>query len=91
MQLRQEFIVGKVEEGFDFKSTATNIKLKIQSPVLTRYNSRQLLGELIRLGYSSGQYIKFARVSKRTTVQDVAEITFVSEDTRQRLLQQLVF
>jgi hypothetical protein len=32
MQLLQECVVRKVEKGFDFKSTATNKKLKIQRP-----------------------------------------------------------
>jgi hypothetical protein len=47
-------------------------KVRIQSEILTKHNSRQLLGELIRLGYSSGHNIEFVGVSKRHAAQDVS-------------------
>ena len=87
MQLRNEYVIGKVEKGFDFNSTSTSRKVRIQSPVLSRYNSRQLLGELIRLGFTSGKHIEFAGVSKRSNDQDFADITLVVEETRQLLVQ----
>jgi hypothetical protein len=52
--LRSEYVVGKIEKGFDFNSTSFSRKIKIQSPILTQYNSRHLLAELICLGYASG-------------------------------------
>jgi hypothetical protein len=52
--LRSEYVVGKIKKGFNFNSTSSSRKIRIQSPILTRYNSRHLLAELIRLGYASG-------------------------------------
>ena len=41
------YVIGKIEKGFDFSSTATNRKLVLKSSVLCQYSSRALLGELI--------------------------------------------
>ena len=91
LQLKHEFVIGKVEKGFDFKSTSASQKIKIQSSILTKYNSRFLLAELIRLGYTSGQTMEFVGISKRLTDQDFAEITLVTEDTKELLLRSPVF
>jgi hypothetical protein len=86
VQLKHEYVIGKVEKGFDFKSTSTNRKIRIQSLVLFRYNSRQLLGDLIKLGFNSGMNIEFDGISKRFAEQDFAEITLVMEEMRPHLL-----
>jgi hypothetical protein len=89
--IKNEYVIGKVEKGFDFNSTSSSRKIKIQSPILTRYNSRHLLAELIRLGYASGHIMEFVGVSKRTPEQDFAEITLVAEETRTYLLTSPIF
>jgi hypothetical protein len=91
LQLKQEFIIGKVEKDFEFTSTATNRKLKIQSSIFANYISRQSLSKLIRLGCMSGQQIEFAGVSKHLPNQDYAEITLITVETQQHLLQRPVF
>jgi hypothetical protein len=53
LQLKQEYVIGKVEKAFEFKSTSANRKLKIQSPILTKYNFCQLFWKLIWLEYTS--------------------------------------
>jgi hypothetical protein len=89
--IKNEYIIGKVEKGFDFNSTSSSRKIKIQSPILTRYNSQYLLIELIQLGYASGHIMEFVEVSKRTPEQDFAEITLVAEETRTYLLTSPIF
>ena len=54
--------------------------IKIQSPFLTRYNSRYFLAELIRLSYALGQVVEFIGISKQTTEHDFTKITLVAED-----------
>jgi hypothetical protein len=89
--LRTKYVVGKIENCFDFNSTSSSRKIKIQSPILIRYNSRHLLAELICLGYASGQVMEFVGVSKCTPEQDFAEITLVAEDTKSYLLSSPIF
>jgi hypothetical protein len=89
--LRNKYVVGKIEKGFGFNSTSSSRKIKIQSPILTRYNSRHLLAKLIRLGYASSQVMEFVGVSKRIPEQDFAEITLVTEDTKNYLLSSPIF
>ena len=81
------YVIGKVEKGFDFPSTAANRKLCLASPALTRYTSRSLLGELIRLGYLCGATLEFIGVTKRTRDLDRAEITVASAPTKKYLLE----
>lgn len=38
------YTISTVEKGFDFPSTANNRRLELQSPILAKYTSRQLLG-----------------------------------------------
>jgi hypothetical protein len=91
LQLRNKYVIGKIEKGFDFKSTSISRKIRIQSSVLIKYTSRLLLAELIRLGYASGQTMEFVGVSKRLTEQDSIEITLVTEDTKTLLLRSFLF
>ena len=80
------YVIGKIEKGFDFSSTATNRRLCLTSPVLTTYTSHSLLGELIRLGYLCGATLEFIGVSKRTRDLDTADVTVASDITKQYLL-----
>jgi hypothetical protein len=89
--LRSEYVVGKIEKGFNFNSTSSSGKIKIQSLILTRYNSHHLLAELICLGYASGQVMEFVGISKQTPEQDFAEITLIAEDTKNYLLSSPIF
>jgi hypothetical protein len=91
LQLKHEYVIGKLEKGFDFASTSISRKIKIQSSILTQYTSRYLLAELICLGYSSSQSMEFAGVSKRYTKQDFAEITLVTEATKDLLLRSPIY
>jgi hypothetical protein len=85
------YVIGKVEKGFDFPSTANNRRLGLQSPTLSTYTSRHLLRDLIRLGYLAGHNLEFIGVAKRSLDQDTAEITVASETTKQYLLQTPIF
>ena len=89
--LKTEYMIGKIEKGFDFNSTSSSRKIQIQSPILTRYSSRHLLVELIRLGYASRQIMEFVGVSKCTLEQDFVEITLVAEDTKNYLLSSPIY
>lgn len=80
-----EKVVGKAEKGFEFNSTAINRRLRMQSPALSNFASRQLLAKLIKLGYSSGQNLEFIGVSKRTKDQTYADITVAAEHTKNHL------
>ncbi|KAG0573628.1 hypothetical protein KC19_VG194900 [Ceratodon purpureus] len=80
------YTIEKVEKGFDFLSTATNHRLKLQSPILARYTSRQLLGELPRLKYLAGINLKFIGITKRTKEMETTEITVASNLTKRYLL-----
>lgn len=80
------YVVDKVEKGFDFPSTTANRKLELKSPILSRYTSRQLLGELTRLGYLAGANLEFVGVSKRTKELKTAEITLASDTSKRYLL-----
>jgi hypothetical protein len=86
-----EYVVGKVEKGFEFSSTANNRRLGLQSPILIKYTSRTLLRELIRLGYLSGHNLEFIGVAKRTLEQNTAEVTVASNATKQYLFQTPIF
>lgn len=55
--------------------------------MLNRFNSRQLLGELIRLGYSSGQSLEIIGVAKKSQEQVTADITVASERTKVYMTQ----
>lgn len=81
------YVIGKVEKGFDFASTASNRRLSLTSPILARFSSRALLGELIRLGYLYGNPLEFVSVSKRTRELVSAEITVASISTKNYLLE----
>jgi hypothetical protein len=59
-----EYVVGKVEKGFEFSSTANNRRLGLQGPTLTKYTSHHLLRELIRLGYLEGHNLEIIGVAK---------------------------
>lgn len=83
----REYVVGKAEKGFEFNSTAINRRLKMHSPALGNLTSRQLLAELIKLGYSSGNNLEFIGVSKRTKEQTSADITVADENTKLYLRQ----
>ena len=41
-----EYVIGKVENGFDFSTSTFNRHLKFKSKVLSNFTSRQLLGEM---------------------------------------------
>ena len=61
-----EYVIGKVEKGFDFTTSAFNRHLKFQSEVLSSFTSRQLLGEMTQLGYLSRANLEFVGIAKRT-------------------------
>jgi hypothetical protein len=63
----------------------------LQSPTLTKYTSRHLLKELIRLGYLSGYNLEFIGVAKKTLEQNTAEVTVASDNTKQYMLMTLIF
>jgi hypothetical protein len=91
LQLRNEFVIGKVEKGFYFTSTSVSRKIKIQSPVLTTFTSCHLLADLIQMGYSSGHNMEIAGISKRSTEQDHAKITLVTETAKDLLMCSPIF
>lgn len=82
-----EYVVGKAEKGFELNSTAINRRLRLQSPALANLSSRQLLAELIKLGYASGSNLEFIGVAKRTKEQTTADITVAAENTFNYLRQ----
>lgn len=82
-----EYVIGKVEKGFEFTSSAINRRLKLKSSILSSFSSRQLLGELTQLGYASGANLELIGVSKRTREQDTAEVTLASEGSKQYILE----
>jgi hypothetical protein len=63
----------------------------LQSPTLTKYTSRHLLKELIRLGYLSGYNLEFIGVAKKTLEQNTAEVTVASDNTKQYMLMTPIF
>jgi hypothetical protein len=77
-----EYVIGKVEKGFDFPYIANNRRLGLHSPTLSNYTSRHLLRELIRLGYLVGHNLEFIGVAKRYLAQDSAQITVASKATK---------
>ena len=81
-----EYVIGKVEKGFDFTSAPFNRRLKLKSEALSNYTSRQLLGELTQLGYIVGTNLKFVGIAKRTKEQDTAEVTLASDISKQYLM-----
>lgn len=82
-----QYVIGKVEKGYDFPSTASNRKLLLKSPSLAQFTSRQLLGELTRLGYIVGANLEFVGVTKRSKELEYAEITVASDRTKKYLLE----
>jgi hypothetical protein len=81
------YVIGKIEKGFDFPSTAANRRFHLESPILARYASRNLLGKLICLGYLCGANLEFIGVSKRTKELESSEITVASAYTKRYLLE----
>ena len=81
------YVIGKIEKGFEFSSTATNRRLSLASSIIARYASRLLLGELIQLGYICGATLEFIGVSKHTDEMETAEIIVASTATKQYLLE----
>jgi hypothetical protein len=81
------YVIGKIEKGFEFPSIAANCRLGLSSPILARYTSRQLLGELIHLEYLCGATLEFIGVSKRTKELESAEITVASAATKKYLIE----
>ena len=86
-----EYVIAKVEKGFEFVSTTINRKLKIQSHVLSLYSSRDLLGELTKLGYLFGANLEFIGISKKLQHQNHAEITIASEQSKKYLLATSIY
>lgn len=80
------YVIGKVDKGFEFPSTASNIKLLFKSLAPSNYTSRELLSELTRLSYIGGNNLEFVGVTKRTKYVDYAEVTLASDKSRQYLL-----
>ena len=76
------YVIGKIEKGFEFSTTAANRRLSLASPILARFSSRALLGELIRLGYLCGTPLEFIGVAKRTKELETGEITVASLPTK---------
>jgi hypothetical protein len=81
------YVIGKIEKGFKFSSTATNRRLSLANPILARYASRALMGELIRLDYLCRATLEFIGVSKRTKELETAEIIVASTSTKRYLLE----
>jgi hypothetical protein len=86
-----DYVVGKVEKGFEFASTANNRRMGFQSPTLATYTSKHLLHELIKLGYLVGYDLEFIGVAKRTLEQNTAKVTVVLDTTKQYLLQTSIY
>ena len=84
------YVIGKIEKGFEFSSTATNRRLSLASPILAQYASRSLLEELICLGYLCGVNLKFIKVSKCTKEMESAGVTVASPTTKKYLLESLI-
>ena len=61
-----EYVISKVEKGFDISIFAFDRSLKFKSRVLSNFTSYQLLGEMIQLGYLFGANLEFVGISKRT-------------------------
>jgi hypothetical protein len=86
-----DYVVGKIEKGFEFASTANNRQLGFQSPTLVTYTFRYLLHELIRLGYLAGYNLEFIGVAKCTLEQNTAKMTVASDTTKQYLFQTPIY
>lgn len=88
MQLQSfEFVVGKVEKGYEFLSTANNRRLQITGSVLSTYNSRQLLADLITVCYKQSAQAEVVGVAKKFTDTPSTEITVTSSLTKTFLLR----
>ena len=85
-----EYVIGKVEKGFDFTSAAFNRRIKFKSEALSNYTSRQLLGELTQLGYISGTNLEFVGIAKRTKEQDTVEVMLTSDTSKQYFMTHLM-
>lgn len=81
-----EYVVGKVEKGYEFLSTTNNRRLQISGSILTTYNSRQLLADLINLCYTDSAHAEIVGVAKKFTDTSTADITITSFLTKQFLL-----
>lgn len=62
-----EYVVGKVKKGYKFLSTTNNRRLQITGESLTRYNSRQLLADLITLCFKESAHAEVVGVAKKFT------------------------
>lgn len=81
-------MIGKPEKGFKFLPIASNRRLHLQSPMLSKLNSRQLLGELIRLGCASRYDLEIIGGTKHTTdYQTTTHIKIASEHTKTYVLK----
>lgn len=81
-----EYVVGKVEKGYEFHSSANNRRLQISGPALTNYNSRHLLADLIKICYTKSTHAKVVGVSKKFTDTPNAKITVTGFLSKQFLL-----
>lgn len=81
-----EHVVGKVEKGYEFLSTATNRRLQIAGTALTGYNSRNLLADLIKFCYTKSGHAEVVGVAKKFSNTLTAEITVTGFLSKQFLL-----
>ena len=81
-----EYVIGKVKKDFEFSTSAFNRRLHFKSVVLSSYTSRQLLGKMTQLGYTSGANLEFVGIAKGTKEQDTTKVTLASDTTKQYLL-----
>ncbi|KAG0595518.1 hypothetical protein M758_UG173200 [Ceratodon purpureus] len=81
-----ELVIGKVEKGYELRSTANNRRLQITGPSLSTYNSRDLLAELIKIYYAHSGRAEVVGVAKKLTSSESADITVTGALTKQFLL-----
>lgn len=81
-----EFVVGKVEKGYEFLSTAANRRLQLTGQILTTYNSRNLLADLITHCYMKSAFAEVVGAAKKFTSTDSADVTVTSFISKQFLL-----
>lgn len=81
-----EYVVGKIEKGYEFLSTANNRRLQISGSILTSYNSRHLLADLIALCYTDSANAEIVGVAKKFTDTSTADITVTGLLTKKFLL-----
>lgn len=87
MQLQSsEMVVGKVEKGYEFLSTANNRRLQITGPIFSTYDSQTLLADLIKLCYKKSAHAEVVGVAKKLTATTKADITVTSAMSKQFLI-----